>query len=54
MDQRLAGSRFTIRELMPTAHKYARIESERRFLLRSLPLDLDVQVALLANWLGEK
>lgn len=28
---------------MSTAHKYARIESERRFLLRSLPLNLNTR-----------
>jgi CYTH domain-containing protein len=28
---------------MSTAHKYARIESERRFLLRSLPLSLNTR-----------
>jgi CYTH domain-containing protein len=30
---------------MSSAHKYARIESERCFLLRTLPADLDLQTA---------
>ncbi|MBN2045090.1 MAG: hypothetical protein JW757_08735 [Anaerolineales bacterium] len=42
---------------MSTAHKYARIESERRFLLRSLPADLDLQDAMRMidrYWLGTR